>query len=162
MKNCPKCNEIKSLDSFYRNKASKTGRASWCKECSKGLSLYSNLSPDVIDKERARKKKYKRDNPSVVAAISRRTYAKRKLVPIEATTAQTRQFMLENENCMKCGSDKDLTLDHIIPMAWINLSRHAIDNLQVLCNTCNGLKKDVVSIDFRELRPCLLDIRDLL
>ena len=37
MKICPKCTTRKSLSEFYRNKSTKTGYSSWCKECLKTI-----------------------------------------------------------------------------------------------------------------------------
>ena len=34
-KRCRKCNELKALSDFHKNKSSKDGLASWCKECKK-------------------------------------------------------------------------------------------------------------------------------
>lgn len=32
-KRCPKCNKIKSIDAFYKNKSRKDGHSAWCKAC---------------------------------------------------------------------------------------------------------------------------------
>ena len=112
-------------------------------------SNYENLSPAAVEKERIRKKKYKKDHPEIVSAINKRTYAKRKLVSIECTTAEVKQFMAENTYCVQCFAEDELTLDHIIPISWGFLSYHGLGNFQVLCNTCNGRKKNYFSIDFR-------------
>jgi 5-methylcytosine-specific restriction endonuclease McrA len=42
------------------------------------------------------------------------------------------------ERCLGCGADDGLVIDHIIPIARGGLSE--IDNLQLLCKTCNRLK----------------------
>ena len=38
MKTCSKCKEQKPLDEFYRNRRTKDGKASWCKECHRARS----------------------------------------------------------------------------------------------------------------------------
>ncbi|MHB8188944.1 MAG: HNH endonuclease [Ferrimicrobium sp.] len=40
--------------------------------------------------------------------------------------------------CERCGSESDLTVDHIIPLA--RGGSHDIDNLQTLCRSCNSSK----------------------
>lgn len=40
--------------------------------------------------------------------------------------------------CVFCGYDKGLTADHIVPLS--KGGKNAIENLQILCNTCNELK----------------------
>jgi hypothetical protein len=47
MKLCPKCNQLKPLGSFYKNKSKSSGYNSHCKECSKlrdrsGNVIYQN------------------------------------------------------------------------------------------------------------------------
>lgn len=42
------------------------------------------------------------------------------------------------ECCANCGEISDLALDHVIPIAKGGLSR--LDNLQLLCATCNRIK----------------------
>ncbi len=43
--------------------------------------------------------------------------------------------------CAQCGSTKDLTVDHIIPLSDLHPQlRYEISNLQVLCRSCNSQK----------------------
>lgn len=82
---------------------------------------------------------------------------------MEATAKETREFMENNTFCVRCGGTDDLTLDHIIPISWGVLSRHALDNFQVLCNVCNATKNSHVTYDLREVEtPDDFDIRNLL
>ena len=43
-----------------------------------------------------------------------------------------------DERCIYCGSDKNLTLDHLTPLA--RGGAHAQDNLAVACRSCNDSK----------------------
>jgi hypothetical protein len=49
-------------------------------------------------------------------------------------------FERDNHRCQKCGRTEDLTLDHIIP--WSKCYRHEINNLRVLCRSCNSRRGD--------------------
>jgi len=177
MKKCSRCNKIKTLECFTKDNTKTTGVSSRCRDCQKevrnlkakkvgyrkGASLYANLSPKARENERIRKKLWKKNNPHVVAAINRRTYVKRKKLSIECTTKEVKNFMNNNICCVKCGTTKDLTLDHIIPVSWGLISRHSLDNFQVLCNSCNGAKRDRESIDYRPIEPDMnFDIRNML
>lgn len=52
----------------------------------------------------------------------------------------------QGECCVNCGESEGLVLDHVLPIAKGGLSR--LDNLQLLCATCNRIKGKLV-IDFR-------------
>ena len=40
--------------------------------------------------------------------------------------------------CMKCGSKKNLEIDHVVPLARGGSNR--LENLQLLCQRCNRMK----------------------
>ena len=40
--------------------------------------------------------------------------------------------------CMKCGSGKNLEIDHVVPLAKGGSNR--LENLQLLCQRCNRMK----------------------
>jgi len=49
-----------------------------------------------------------------------------------------RIFERDGEVCVHCGSTKNLTLDHIISVR--NSGQNTLENLQVLCKSCNSKK----------------------
>lgn len=53
------------------------------------------------------------------------------------------------ERCANCGETEALVLDHVLPIAKGGRSR--LDNLQLLCATCNRIKGKLV-IDCRDFR----------
>ena len=59
-KRCRDCKALRSVYDFYRNKMSKDGRQSYCKECSK-----------------ARTAAYRKANPAKIREYGRRAYQKR-------------------------------------------------------------------------------------
>lgn len=46
--------------------------------------------------------------------------------------------------CASCHQENDLTIDHIVPMSLGG--KHEIENLQVLCRSCNSKKKQEIII----------------
>ena len=52
-----------------------------------------------------------------------------------------------NSTCVVCGSDKEITLDHIIPIS--RGGRHSVGNLQPLCRSCNSSKQDKFMVEWR-------------
>jgi hypothetical protein len=47
-------------------------------------------------------------------------------------------FKRDGRRCARCGSAEDLSIDHIVPLAAGGT--HDLDNLQVLCRSCNSSK----------------------
>lgn len=53
---------------------------------------------------------------------------------------------LYDSSCVACGSSKNITQDHIIPIA--RGGTHSEGNLQPLCQSCNSSKKDKLWIEW--------------
>lgn len=47
-------------------------------------------------------------------------------------------FIRDSYTCVNCGTDKNLSIDHIIP--WSLGGKTEYENLQVLCRSCNSKK----------------------
>ncbi len=60
----------------------------------------------------------------------------------------------DGNRCLCCHSTRQLQIDHITPR--YSRPEHDPDNLQTLCNTCNGLKQ-TDTIDFRKNRTGLTE-----
>ncbi|MGW5408975.1 HNH endonuclease [Streptomyces spiralis] len=60
--------------------------------------------------------------------------------------AEVRAFVFDRDGhrCQQCGATQDLELDHVHP--WSLGGPDTPDNLQVLCRTCNGRKRDSVAL----------------
>lgn len=63
-----------------------------------------------------------------------------------------RRSVMERDGwrCRYCGSNRELTIDHIIPKA--KGGRNTQDNLQVLCEPCNQEKGTKVPLRFTTYR----------
>lgn len=99
-----------------------------------------------IVKRRAAKSAYGKANPE-----KRKSWAKRRMEALGVAwelkpgewPALLRKY---GKKCLKCGSVKDITKDHIVPL--IKGGRHHISNLQPLCRSCNSSKGTNVA-DYR-------------
>lgn len=57
-------------------------------------------------------------------------------------------ILLRDNHCLKCGSNDDLTIDHVIPVSIGGDNSHK--NLQCLCRKCNSIKSNYPE-DYREV-----------
>lgn len=98
------------------------------------------------DKRLAQKSEYGKKNPE-----KRKSWAKKRMenmgVVWELNPGEWAALLNRHgRKCLKCGSTKDITKDHIIPL--IDGGRHHIDNLQPLCRSCNS-SKGRKTVDYR-------------
>jgi 5-methylcytosine-specific restriction endonuclease McrA len=47
-------------------------------------------------------------------------------------------FERDNFTCLHCGTNENLTIDHIVP--WVKGGGNEMGNLQTLCQSCNSRK----------------------
>lgn len=74
-------------------------------------------------------------------------------------TSRTIQKLRIKGNCTRCGSTKNLTADHIIPLAVLRaMGIPCTDarNLQRLCQTCNNTKGSQLDPKNPRTRPLML------
>ena len=102
--------------------------------------------------ERSREsvRKYQKAHPDQCRADGH-NYRARKRKAKGRITAQDHKQLLEiaNHKCLACGTDEDLTIDHVIPL--IKGGRNSIENTQVLCRSCNSSKYTKIK-DYRKER----------
>lgn len=99
-----------------------------------------------LEQERARTKKWKKDNPEKQRFIEKRRRSRK----INAEGSHTHEQWIELKNqygcrcvrCQKHESEVKLTQDHIIPLS--KGGTDYIDNIQPLCFSCNSSKQDSV------------------
>jgi len=177
-KTCTKCKETKILTDFHKRIDSKDGHAYECKLCTRGRSQrwYKNNSEYAKSKVRAvrllnpeidrqRSRTWAENNREAASSRARawaRNNPDRRKLQHHKRRALKRQNgvydilpkeirRLKSKECAVCGSEKNLTLDHIIPLN--RGGRHSIGNLQSLCATCNSSKQDSLMVEFRA-RSC--------
>lgn len=91
------------------------------------------------DAQQAEKKRKKEAERAAKIAL-RGGQVNRAPIPAEIRTFV---FARDEHRCRKCGSEEDLTLDHIHP--WSIGGPDTAENLQVLCRPCNSSKGDRVA-----------------
>lgn len=153
MKECSKCKEEKSFDSFHKNSSNKDGYNYQCKTCRKeGCAKYfSSLPLEEKQKRVELKRKWVQDNPEHVKEYAK-AYAQRNLALRAAT--QKKREAAKQKRIPSWLTDSDLLrircyyqvasmrsketgfkwhVDHIVPLQGNNVSGlHVPWNLQVI------------------------------
>jgi len=55
-----------------------------------------------------------------------------------SASKRKRVLLRDKGRCVKCGSKKNLEIDHVVPLARSGSNR--LENLQLLCRDCNRMK----------------------
>ena len=55
-----------------------------------------------------------------------------------SASKRKRVLLRDKGRCVKCGSKKNLEIDHVVPLARDGSNR--LENLQLLCRDCNRMK----------------------
>lgn len=134
-KRCQKCDELKSVKEFWKNKRRKDGFHNWCKSCGKKQnSTYSKLNRSKLQ---TYKRKWNREHPEYLRKVNLKKYG----LSLEQ---YDEIFEVQDGVCAICGGiNKDgrrLMVDH-------NHSDNRVRGL--LCSNCNtalGLLGDSVEI----------------
>lgn len=152
---CSKCRKPKDSSKFGPDKRNSTGLQSWCRKC---IAARQAERVKQNPEERARRNEQsiesRKRNPDSTRARNKQTqetYRKRHPNRIKArgrTAYQLRDRLLGLFNrCMACGTDQDLTIDHVIALGQPGATNDP-SNLQVLCRSCNTRKGDQTT-DYR-------------
>jgi len=82
----------------------------------------------------------------------------------ELIKAEKEWFKINEFECPKCDSKKDLTIDHIIPKKiliqfGINVNTDFFkDNLGILCRKCNVFKADRLDFSNKKTKKLLINL----
>jgi 5-methylcytosine-specific restriction endonuclease McrA len=134
-----------------------------CKKCNAlRVKLYYKANPEKKKavRKRVNKRSYDKNRPARLKQKSeygkanpekRKSWAQKRVEAMGAVwelkpgewPALLRKL---GRKCLCCGSTKDITKDHVIPL--IEGGRHHISNLQPLCRSCNS-RKGRKTIDYR-------------
>lgn len=83
---------------------------------------------------------------------------KRKRAAKFAASMRTLVFLRDGHRCVYCGTDKDLCVDHVVPVSLGGESR--VGNLVTACTACNTRKMNgppILGEDQRKLVDAILD-----
>jgi hypothetical protein len=149
LKQCSECHLVKNTDDFYTRKASKDGKQSYCKDCSKKKrkdQLFRNRKPrlklsdsEKKEKRRISDKNWRINNPGKARARSRRYDQRLKqATPPWLTDDQKKAIDTIYEN-----RPDGYHVDHIVPLKGKNVcGLHVPWNLQYLLAEKNMKKKN--------------------
>lgn len=161
MKICPKCKIEKFLDCFNKNKSTKDGLQTYCRDCSRRFDKEWRLANPV--KDRANKDKWWENHPEEYRIYHRkyesawrtsektRTKNQRRrslmLGSIPTLTLEEWKEILEDFNylCFWCGAPWEHQ-DHLV--ALVNGGTHSANNVVPSCATCNLRKGSKDPLDF--------------
>ena len=161
MKRCTKCCQNKPEEEFIKDKRIKSGKESRCKECDKIKSkrvynkrkkahlakckIYSKTDKSK-ESNRARSKKWNKDNPAKNSARTMLYYARKiKATPKWITKEQLKEIELIYIESQKKTKETGIKhhVDHIIPLRGENVcGLHVPWNLQVLTAEENCIKNN--------------------
>ena len=156
---CLKCQTVKPLSDFYKDRTRKYGVQPACKLCSNVYrSNWSNKNRDQIsisgksyrDKNPTKRKqsqsKWNKKNSIKLANYQNQRRTKIKNNGIFQIT--DKEFnKLYQSNCFYCGIKSKIEIDHVVP---INKGgTHSIGNLVAACRSCNASKGSKLLIEWR-------------
>lgn len=129
---CGRCCEFFPFDGFPRRKGTLIGIGSYCRRCHSAVALATR-------------------NPDTKRRNSRRHQANRRAWKAGSGGVVTEQDWIDvmkilGTKCLKCGSEGQMTQDHIIPLSKGGI--HHPSNLQPLCRSCNEIKQ-ASAVDYR-------------
>lgn len=129
---CSKCLTVKPPSEFHKDTRRWNGLKSQCKECHVRVSIATRSRDLYLKSKRLSEAKRRARQASCECRLTRS-----ELNALEERFGYT---------CLKCGTNKNLQWDHVIPLAIGGM--HSIDNLQRLCRSCNE-KKQARFADYR-------------
>jgi 5-methylcytosine-specific restriction endonuclease McrA len=139
---CSTCKEVKESSDFHKSSTTANGFATRCRLCtnksSRAWKARSNYKSKYDESVRERTFAWKAARPwySVHATALQRMSAGSSAESYEVIANYLNALPQE---CGKCGTCEDLTVDHVLPLS--KGGSHTTDNLQILCRSCNATKR---------------------
>jgi hypothetical protein len=158
MKNCIKCKEVKSLDSFHKHKQMKDGHLNKCAVCVlQDVTTWRNANPNCRKQEHIKNReklglktreewiKFKKEN-AIGRKVSASKYSHKRRLQTEQTNMTEFDKFVEEEALMLCELREKVTsfkwnLDHIVPLNFKDAcGLHTYSNFQVVPASWNFKK----------------------
>ena len=161
-KTCTKCGQTypATAEYFPRDRQQYCGWSPWCKKCK--YAVRNRWQQEHKEQERKRLREYKRKHRKRFSDQKREWRQRTKSAAVHQNNRKASlyhagkftadewnailNFYAPNGHCLCCGNKRKLTVDHVKPLS-IGGS-NTVDNLQVLCVSCNSVKHDS-HIDYR-------------
>ena len=169
MKECSKCKIVKPLENFGKDKRSRSGFRSQCKECekvyektrdqNKKRSYFKKYRQEHRDVEKNRRDKWKENNPEKYKAYHTRVKIRNRVTARDFDNDITLEKLYNRDGgiCSLCGGQCDYndyifkgiafiagnhypSIDHIKPLS--KGGSHTWDNVQLAHKQCNSIKSD--------------------
>lgn len=149
---CPKCDEIKPLTAFYKDKRRRKGVSVYCKECvlitqrdrrealgESALATRRKWAAENRERLREADRIYRESNRDKMRTIEQRRRARKEGLPDTLTHTET-ESILEyfGGKCALCDEPSE-ALDHFIPLAT-GCGGTTKENIVPLCQTMNASK----------------------
>ena len=165
MKSCKICGVQKSFNQFAKHPSSKNGVGPYCIECNRerGRKRYQEKREFLIDQQRRYRQEHYDRRIQVEREARKRNKKKYRASRNErqlrrARVEKERTFLILNKEikklyrdpCFICGSKKDQSIDHIIPLS--RGGRHSVGNLMTLCRSCNASKNARFMIEWYKVK----------
>ncbi len=137
---CTKCQRTKPVSAFRNsknNKKPRLGISAHCKMCSSSYDRTYLADADHAIKARQRARLHNLKRQDILDGLQH-----------HYTVDEWNSLLeLSDYRCGKCGNRWELSIDHIIPLT--KSGKDTIDNIQVLCLTCN-IRKGNKTADYRK------------
>jgi 5-methylcytosine-specific restriction endonuclease McrA len=155
MKECAKCHIYKDLSSFGKMKKASDGFHPWCKQC------VSNYKMEHKPDEKAARQRYKHRHPQrywAHSSLANHKWGKRNF-DCKLTLDELEQFAKGHSTCAICGKKVKWTREEgtkrngpdAATLDRVNNEKLiTIDNIQILCYSCNTTKSNRTMQEFIE------------
>jgi len=150
IKRCPRCQQTKSIEEFYKNRSMKDGCQSYCKLCRRE---YRYGHPEYQKKYQQSHRKtvviysrrWQKNHPYQAWAIMTLCKHRKKGYIVDLTPDQIVALLNKNPTCQICGKiltiHKDKAAHDSPTLDRMNNEQHMnLTNVLILCQSCNRAK----------------------
>lgn len=113
------------------------------------IQQHTALLESLIELEESFKPKKKKSKTKTITPIKPDLLVAHEIKKYSGITIRYKVLKLDDFKCLMCGSEEDLTIDHVIPKSLGG--KNEIENYQTLCKKCNSFKGSFY-IDLRNRR----------